>query len=332
MQKLLVYILAVQILAAPVMAATPLAQAPGDALQKGSPKPPASLDDQDKLPPDTTTPGNGWPSSTQPEAPVVVPPINYFDVATGKFGSLDITLKDGEFSTASVDTLHIAATNLDLTQGVLKTLNIQLDKAKFKDFTIDRLNLSSQGNLVFDTGMFLTHRVLQFNTPATAQVLAEISQSSLNGYLNSPRTLQKLSVTAGQKMAALAAILGASFGLVFSQANVVLESQDRLKLTATAKLGAGDSAVPVPIVADSHIGLQSGWPGMDDTHIVTAGSELPPEISSVLVNKINNLANWGEKSQDIHFSFNSVKVLPNDKIVLTGTAQLYRLQFGHKSD
>ena len=133
-------------------------------------------------------------------------------------------------------------------------------------------------------------------------------------------------------MAALAAILGTNFGLIFSQANVVLESQDRIKLTSTAKLGAGDAAVAVPIVADSHVGLSSGWTSLDDTHVVTAGSELPPEISKALINKINSLSSWGEKSEDIHFQFSSVKVIPDDKIVLTGTAQIYRLQFGRKSD
>jgi hypothetical protein len=334
MKKLFIYSFAVGLTVFPVFLGCPVfaqQSMPGNAQQQGTSHPPTSLDDQKSLPPDVT-PNNGWPTSTSPNAPVVVPPINYFDIATGKFGSLEITLKDGEFSTAKVDSLHVNATNLDLTAGVLKSLGVQLENAKFKDFNIDRLDMSSQGNLVFDTGMLLTHRVLQFNTPATAQVHAEISQGSLNGYLNSPRTLQKLSVTAGQKMAALAAILGTNFGLVFSQANIELEPQDRIKLTSTAKLGAGDAAVAVPIVADSHVGLNSGWTSLDDTHVVTAGSELPPDISRALINKINSLSNWGEKSEDIHFQFSTVKVIPDDKIVLTGTAQIYRLQFGRKSD
>jgi hypothetical protein len=315
---------------------TPAAEARKAAQAQPSTLPAAEVPAPQETPTQPTAPtapsSNGWPAMSLPEAPVVVPPITYFDIATGKFGALQIILKDGEFASAKVDTLRIDATNLDLTQGVLKTLNIQFDNGKFKDFNIDRLSMSSQGNLVFDTGMFLTHRILQFSTPATAAVIAEISQSSLNSYLNSPRTLQKLSVTAGQKMAALTSILGANFGLVFSQANVVLEPQNRAKLTAIAKLGAGDAAVPLPIVADSHVGLRSGWVALDDTHIVTAGSELPPDISNMLINKINSLANWGEKSEDIHFSFNEIKVLPDDKLVLTGTAQIYRLVLGRKSD
>jgi len=64
--------------------------------------------------------------------------------------------------------------------------------------------------------------------------------------------------------------------------------------------------------------------------VMTAGQELSPQLSEMLVKKVNGLSNLGTRSDDIHFSFTDLKVIAGKQLVVSGTAQINRLRFGRQ--
>ncbi|MCA9815752.1 MAG: hypothetical protein KC652_11605, partial [Cyanobacteria bacterium HKST-UBA01] len=55
---------------------------------------------------------------------IVVPPISFVDINTGRFGKLEIDLDDGEFMEGSCKNIHLVARDMDLREGLLKSLDI----------------------------------------------------------------------------------------------------------------------------------------------------------------------------------------------------------------
>lgn len=274
------------------------------------------------------------PASPAAPQALSAPPLSFVDVNSGRFGKLEIDLTDGQFLNGSTDKLHLTAKDMDLTQGELKSLDLELKGAHLNDFIVDKLTLSTQGALNFDTGLLFNQKMLQFRSPAEAQVTALISQDSLNKFLKAPTTLNRLSVTAGQKAAILANLLGAgagNLGLTMETADISLLNSNKVNISATGKLGLAQLAVPLSAQVESRLFLQDGWVQVGDTKLMTAGQEISPQLSQMLVAKINNLSNLGQKSDDIHFSFTNLKVVPGKQLMVTGTAQVNRLRFGRQS-
>jgi len=101
-----------------------------------------------------------------------------------------------------------------------------------------------------------------------------------------------------------------------------------VSMTAEGKAGLGQLAVPIAAQLESQLSIQDGWVQLGDTKLMTAGQEISPQLSEILVKKINSLSNLGTKSDDIHFSFTDLKVTSGKQLVVTGTAQVNRLRFG----
>ncbi|HNH72903.1 MAG TPA: hypothetical protein PLF23_03975, partial [Candidatus Obscuribacter sp.] len=138
----------------------------------------------------------------------------------------------------------------------------------------------------------------------------------------------------GQKAAILANLLGAgagNLGLTMETADISLLNSNKVNISATGKLGLAQLAVPLSAQVESRLFLQDGWVQVGDTKLMTAGQEISPQLSQMLVAKINNLSNLGQKSDDIHFSFTNLKVVPGKQLMVTGTAQVNRLRFGRQS-
>ena len=279
---------------------------------------------QQQMPPGSNNPKDLWHT----QGPIVVPPITFVDINSGRFKKLEIDLESGQFMDGAIDNLHFIARNLDLNEGKLSSLNVNVKGGHFQDFTFDSLTLATGGQLNFDTGILFNHKVLQFMTPATAQVSCVVSQKSLNAFLRSPRTLDRLSLTAQKKAGILTSLLGANAGLKLIGADAVLMRNNRVNLNVQTQVGIGNVGVPIPFKIDARLFLKDGWVELGDTHVITSGQEISPELSAALVRKVNSLSNWGSKSDDIHFQFTKLDVLPNDKFVLQGTAEVRRLRFG----
>ena len=272
-------------------------------------------------------PGNA--TVIQMEAPPQAP--SELDISSGRFGRLDIDLVDAKFSEASVDKLHLTATDMDLKASTLKSLAITVNGGHFQEFIFDQFTLNTQGDLNFDSSLLLNDKVLQFSTPAEANVTAVVNQESLNAFLSSPITLEKLSVQANKRVGMLATMLGANasnFGITLSGANVSLLKQNRVSITTNANVGMGGVGVPLPLELNGKLGLENGWIAVSDTHLNTNGQEISPQLSEMLVKKINGLASWGTKSNDIQFSFTDLKVIAGKQFILKGTAKINRLRFG----
>jgi len=176
----------------------------------------------------------------------------------------------------------------------------------------------------------LNQKILQFRTPANAQVSAVISEESLNRFLKSPRTLDRLSVNSGKKLGFLKNLLGnnANIGLTVTNGNITLDKGNRVVINMDTRLAAGGVGVPIPVQLNTRLGLRDGWVELTDTHLLTSGQEISPELSNMVVKKVNGLANWGQSTDDIIFKFTRLKVVPGNKFILEGTADVNRLRFG----
>lgn len=269
----------------------------------------------------------------QAETPgaIAAPPVSFVDINSGRFGKLEIDMQDGQFLAGAADNLHLIARNMDLNVGELKSLDIEVKGAHLQDFIVDKMTFTTQGALNFDTGLLFNQKMLQFNSPAQAQVTAVISQESLNKFLKAPTTLERLSITATKKGGLLANLLGSAgggFGLTISNAGIVLGKANHVNINAEGKVGVAQLAVPLAAELESQLFLKDGWVQVGDTRLKTAGQEISPQLSEILVKKINNLSNLGRRSDDIHFAFTDLKVTPGRGLVVSGTAQISRLRFG----
>jgi len=265
------------------------------------------------------------------QEPVMVPPITFVDVNSGRFKKLELDLTEGQFLDTAVDKLHLVAKDLDVREGLLKSLDIAVQGGHLKDFIFDQLRLSTSGELTFDSGVFLNHHILQFTEPAQAEVSALVSQESLNTFLRSPKILERLSITAGKKANAIASIFGlgsSPVGLNLLSASASLEKGSRIALHFQSSLGVGQVGVPIDGVIMGKLGIKEGNLNLEDTKIVAAAQELPPEMVKVLLNKINSVATTVQKSNDIRFQFSDLKVVAGKNIQLKGTAVVSRLRFG----
>lgn len=276
--------------------------------------------------------------TSQPMVPTAVPPtqpapLSFLDISNGGFGKVDLDISDARLQNSSIDKLHIAASNLDMKAGSVKGLAITVNGGHFPMFIFDQLNLNAIGDMAFDPVLMKNDKVLQFKTPIEAEVSAVISQQSLNAFLGAPQTLEKLSVTANKKVGMLASLLGANasnFGITLSGATVTLQKQNRISVSTQANIGMGTNSIPMPLELNAKLGLENGWISVSDTHLNTNGSEISPTLSEMLVKKVNGLASWGSKSDDIQFSFTDLKVVPGKQFSLKGTAKISRLRFGQQ--
>lgn len=271
------------------------------------------------------------PVTPQPGQVLAPAPLNFIDVNSGRFGKLDIDMIDGQFYNGAADHLHLTARNLDLGQGELKALDIVIDGAHLQDFIVDKLTISTEGALNFDSGLVFNQKLLQFTSPATAQVTAQISEESLNKFLKAPSTLERLSVTAGKTGSLIANLLGnngGNFGLTVDSAEGKLQRNNKIHIAATGKVGVSQLSIPLKAEVESKLFLQDGWVQVGETKLMTSGQEISPQLSEMLVKKINNLSNLGHRSDDIHFAFTDIKVQAGKQLVVTGTAQINRLRFG----
>ena len=273
-------------------------------------------------------------NSTQP---VIVPPISFVDVNSGRFGKLVIDLEDGQFLDTAVDKLNLQAKDLDVQAGTLGSLHIFVQGGHIHDFIFDKLQMDTDGNLKFDSGTLLNHRLLQFESPAQANVSVTISQQSLNRFLSSPKTLERLSITANKKAGALvglASLVGIKvnqIGLSVDSADVKLERHNKFKMNFVSRIGLGDLGLPINGQIEGQLALEDGILTIADAHVSTGGQEIPQELSKFLLKKINLIPALSQKSEDIHFNFTNLKVLSGKQIQLRGTAAVNRLRFGNKN-
>jgi hypothetical protein len=301
----------------------------GDVLDQTPPPPQEPVAPQQNF--QNPQPGMLPPQNMMQQQPVPLAGASMLDINSAVLGKLDIDLTDGHFNNSDVDKLHLTALNLNMKDGAIKGLNIDVKGGRFQEMAFDQLTIAAQGDMAFDRDLLLNEKVLQFKSPAAAQVYAVVSQDSLNRFISSPQTLEKLSSTASRKVSMLASMLGgnaANFGFTLSEASVVLAKSNRVVINMKTSLGLGSMGVPLPLSLDTKLGLKDGWINLSDTHLNTNGTEISPLLSEMLVKKINGVSDWGLKTDDIHFEFSDLKVVPNKQFILKGTAQINRLRFG----
>jgi hypothetical protein len=287
----------------------------------------------------TSAPGAGMPIPGAPPVvqtpPVLTAPTSLVDLNSARFGKLTIDLQNGQFHDTSIDRGTATVTEMDFRQGGLKSLSIDVLGGHFQQFIFDEMTINTAGDLHFDPRVLLQDKVLQFATPAKADVMVTVSQDSLNKFLADPNTLQNLSVTVSKRLGGLASLFGASvanLGVKLNEAHVVLNKGNKIVIGITADLAMAGVGVPLSLEVDAQLGVKDGWVAVSDTHLMTNGQEISPQLSEMLVAKINSLASWGHRSDDIQFDFTDIKVVPGKQFTVKGTALIKRLRLERAKD
>ena len=273
-------------------------------------------------------------TANDPNTPVVVAPSSLVDLNTARFGKLQIDLTDAAFLDSKVRDLHLLVEKMDMTNGTLQSLSIGANGGQFQGFTIDELSMSTQAAVHFDTNLLLNQKVLQFAEPAHALARVTVSEASLNSFLNSADVLDRLSGSAKRRIPILSTMAkhDVNFGFSFLKAHVNLAPNNIVRMDIDSKLGIGKGGIPVTISAETRLSLQNGWVILNETRLLTGGQQIPHDISSRIVNRINSLSKWGSYSDDVKFQFTDLKVIPNNRLELQGTAEIRRLRFVRSSE
>ncbi len=256
-------------------------------------------------------------------------PDRLIDLNSCKCSSLTFDIDSGQFMNANVNKLQVALLNLDTYQGLLGSLELILNGGQFESFFLDQLRMKTESVLSFSTESLLNKRSFDFRNPAIANVSAVISQNSLNRFISSPSTLQLLSNGAQNKLPSLLGeLVGAALQLRVQQASLRLLPENRVQIDALANAAVLGSQNTIPVSILAKLALQDGWVSLTDTQILTAGQPIPQELSAALVKRVNGLAQWGNKNDDIQFRFTRLTVVPGDRFELSGQARIKRLRFG----
>lgn len=327
---------------APVAPAAPAAVEPGSVTRSTTPAqgsgtvPGATVVPVVPTTPSMQPPVDGAPPAVPgPNGPVLTTPTSFIDLNSGRFAKLQVDLQKAQFRETSIDRASVTATDMDFRQGSLNALNIDVVGGHFQQFIFDEMILTTAGNLRFDPNVLLQEKVLQFATPARADVSVLVSQDSLNKFLADPHTLENLSVTVSKRLGALANLFGANvsnLGVNLKEAHITLAKANKIVIAITADLGMGGVGVPLSFEVDAQLGIKDGWVEVTDTHLMTNGQEISPQLSEMLVKKINSLASWGHKSDDIQFDFTEIKVVPGKQFSVKGTAVIKRLRLTSPKD
>jgi hypothetical protein len=264
-----------------------------------------------------------------PQNQVLVTPSSLIDLTSASFGHFEVNLDKAQFKETSLDHAHIGVQGMDFRQGTLKGLSISVSGGRFEQFIFDQMNIDTDGQMHFDPALLLTEKVLQFDAPQRANISVIVSQASLNQFLSSPKTLDKISVTASKRISTIASFFGANaanIGLHLTDVKVLLQKANKVVLLVTANVGMGGVGVPLSFQIDAKLGIKNGWVEITDAHLITNGQEISPQLSEALLKKVNSLASWGHRSDDIQFEFNDIKVAPGKQFVVKGTVIIKRLR------
>jgi hypothetical protein len=269
------------------------------------------------------------PAAVSPQNQVLVTPSSLIDLTSASFDHFEVNVDRAQFKETSLDHAHIGVQGMDFRQGTLQGLSISLSGGRFEQFIFDQMNIDTDGQMHFDPALLLTEKVLQFDAPQRANISVIVSQASLNQFLSSPKTLDKISVTASKRISTIASFFGANaanIGLHLTDVKVFLQKANKVVLQITANVGMGGVGVPLSFQIDAKLGIKNGWVEVTDAHLITNGQEISPQLSEALLRKVNSLASWGHRSDDIQFQFNDIKVLPGKQFVVKGTVIIKRLR------
>lgn len=249
---------------------------------------------------------------------------------TGRFAKLEFDIAGGQFQETSVDAMHVLASELDMSRGQLGAMDLLISGGHLQGFTFDKLRIASTRRLAFSSEALLNRRLFEFTEPVAANVVAVVSQKSLNEFIASPNTLQMLSTGASNHLGnLLTEIVGSALTVKFLSAALQLQADNRIQTDVNVLIDVMKVGTAMPLSLSTKLSLQNGWLNLSDTQIMASGQELPPEMANLVISRINRLSEWGRNNPDIRFTFTQLQVIPGDRFELSGTAQLNRLRFGN---
>jgi len=271
----------------------------------------------------TTTPA----SSSAIPAPSTMPPLTsgtaLLDLPSGSAQTITLDIDQGRFANQSVGHLKLSAKGIDFRQGTLNSLGAEIRNGLFDTIPVDLLKLDASA-FSFDTLELLNHRRFVLANPVNAAVTLKISESNLNKYLASPKTIEKLEKAVARKTGNIALIRFTNPVLVLG-ARAGKGERNRVKLTVNAQFG---DLANTPLEMLGSIGAKQGKLQFENMVLSSNGTQLPVDVAGTFQNKLNEMIDL-ERLGKNNFTIkaNTVNVVGHN-LEVTGLAALSRLDFG----
>lgn len=259
-----------------------------------------------------------------PGQPTVAPAIKAggvvaLDLPDSSAQSVSLDIVKGRFSDYSVGRITLSGSGIDFRNGTLQGLKADILEGDFDNLLVDKMALVAPA-FSFDTMQLLNNRSFVLSEPVTAKVSLSISESALNRFLASPKTLGKIEKAIQKQTGGIKLIS-------FSNPSFHLLGGNKVKMNVTSVVAQG---LAVPMEMTGQLAIQAGQLVIQNMQITSSGNELelPMDVAKSFQSKINeqiDFKRFGKNSMVINAD--SMKV--TGKVLnIEGHATLTKLQFG----
>lgn len=250
-------------------------------------------------------------------------------IDTASMDSFNIQLDNARFKKSQVFKLNIIARGLNFAEGKVDYLTIMCLGFQDKNIILDKLTLTLN-NVNFDPENLFSKQQFLLSSPVDAKASVILTETSINSFLNSPKTLENLSQISKVKIKKFGLELNS--GLIsFIEPHAKILPNDTLQIDMLASLG---NMINFPVRFSTRLAIANNNLILASPLLNTSGMDLPPEVAQILNAKLNQLiAREQDKiKDDAEISVTSIETIPGTHIALSGKALIKKLKFGKKSE
>lgn len=250
----------------------------------------------------------------------------YAQINTAKMNSFHLQFNQATFKKTYINKLDIKANNVNFETGSIKSISVNCNGIKQKDFFIERLSFVFQ-NALFNSDLLLSNQQLLLKNPVNATGSITITEDNINAILNNPKTLEKLSNLSKIKIRQFGIKMNGGV-ISFVEPKAQILGNNTLRIDMIAALA---NMIGFPVTLQTQITLQNGKIVLTNPKIITSGVGLPEELSGLLNNKLNSIIDINEKlKEDVDIKFTSLNITPRTSINIKANALIKKLNFKKK--
>lgn len=250
----------------------------------------------------------------------------YSQINTAQMNSFNLQFNQASFKKTYINKLDIKANNVNFATGSIRSISVNCNGIKQKDFFIERLSFVFQ-NALFNSDLLLSNQELLLKNPVNATGSITITEENINAILNNPKTLEKLSNLSKIKIKQFGIKMGGGV-ISFVEPKAQILGNNTLRIDMIAALA---NMIGFPVTLQTQITLQNGKIVLTNPKIITSGMGLPEELSGLLNNKLNSLIDVDEKlKEDVDIKFTALNITPRASINLKANAVIKKLNFKKK--
>lgn len=250
----------------------------------------------------------------------------YSQLKNSKISNLKVELNKADFTESSFDKLFVESNGVDFSNGTATFVGIHSFGFRKDDIIIDEINVTLK-NISFVTDSLISNQELLLNNPVEASGNIVVTEKAINSILNQPKILENFSNMTETKISKFGIQLNAGM-ISFYQPKASILPNNRLQIEMMASVA---NLLAFPVKFSCTIALQNSRLTMSSPELITSGVTLPSDISQIINDKLNQLLDMNAKIGDeMNVQITSLEMVPRQKIIVSGTATIKKLNFGKK--